>query len=109
MSKLKVIFSRSRRPLIGSLFLLVLGIALMVVVLPKFANSLVAAINTETKIDPTFPPDFQEMIRQEIRETFETFYLWTAALVVTSIILASGVRKYLKIRAIRKARESEMP
>ena len=106
MPKLKVIFNRSRRPLIGSLILLAIGLALLVVVLPSFVQSLRAFLRMEPVKD-IWPPDAQEFLRQQNRETAEAFYLWAVALAVSIVILAVGVRKYLGVRALREARERD--
>jgi ABC-type Fe3+ transport system permease subunit len=106
LPKLKVIFNRSRRPLIGSLILLAIGLVLLIVVLPSFVQSLRAFLRMEP-VDQAWPPDMQEQFRQFNRETAEAFYLWTAALAVTIAILLAGVRKYLEVRARREARERD--
>jgi hypothetical protein len=106
LPKLRVIFSRSRRPLLGSLILLAMGVALLLVVLPSFVPSLRAFLRMKP-VEPIWPPDVQEQFRQLNRETAEAFYLWTAALALAIVILALGVRKYLKLRARREARERD--
>ncbi len=101
-----MIFSRSRRPLIRSLIVLAIGVALLLVVLPSFVQSLRAFLRME-HVEPIWPPDLQEYFRQVNRETAEAFYLWSAALAVAIVILVAGVRDYLKLKARREARERD--
>ena len=84
---------------------MIVGFSMVLLVLPGFARSLRGVLTTKTTIDPVWPPETQEFLRQQIREAYEAFYLWAAGFAFAVLVAALGVRQYLKIRRKRLTRE----
>ena len=96
------LFRRSRRPLIGSVVLLILGGAILAYSLPYFLKSLETVRNQEDEISGNWPPDVRLAMEIHRREAYENFYRWTTftslGILIVIIGLYFGVVKWYRGR-----------